>query len=78
MHRPALARLYRPRNFAEIVGQDHVSVTLRTGVERGRVAHAYLFCGPRGIGKTTAARVLAMALNCENRQDGEPCGSCES
>ncbi len=78
MHRPALARLYRPRNFAEIVGQDHVSVTLRTGVERGRVAHAYLFCGPRGIGKTTAARVLAMALNCENRQDGEPCGSCDS
>ncbi|HSG82009.1 MAG TPA: DNA polymerase III subunit gamma/tau [Gemmatimonadota bacterium] len=78
MHRPALARLYRPRKFSEIVGQDHVSATLRTGVERGRVAHAYLFCGPRGIGKTTAARVLAMALNCESRQDGEPCGECES
>ncbi|NIR44821.1 MAG: DNA polymerase III subunit gamma/tau [Gemmatimonadetes bacterium] len=78
MHRPALARLYRPRNFSEIVGQDHVSATLRTAVERGRVAHAYLFCGPRGIGKTTAARVLAMALNCENRGDGEPCGACES
>ncbi len=78
MHRPALARLYRPRTFSEIVGQDHVSTTLRTGVERGRVAHAYLFCGPRGIGKTTAARVLAMALNCENREDGEPCGRCES
>jgi DNA polymerase-3 subunit gamma/tau len=78
MHRPALARLYRPRKFSEIVGQDHVSTTLRTGVERGRVAHAYLFCGPRGIGKTTAARVLAMALNCENREAGEPCGRCES
>ncbi len=78
MHRPALARLYRPKRFSEIVGQDHVSATLRTAVERGRVAHAYLFCGPRGIGKTTAARVLAMALNCENRQDGEPCGVCES
>jgi DNA polymerase-3 subunit gamma/tau len=78
MHRPALARLYRPQNFSGIVGQDHVSATLRTAVERGRVAHAYLFCGPRGIGKTTAARVLAMALNCENRQDGEPCGKCES
>ncbi len=55
-----------------------MSATLRTAVERDRVAHAYLFCGPRGIGKTTAARVLAMALNCENRQDGEPCGKCES
>ncbi len=78
MHRPALARLYRPKRFSEIVGQDHVSATLRTAIERGRVAHAYLFCGPRGIGKTTAARVLAMALNCENREDGEPCGVCES
>jgi len=78
MHRPALARLYRPQNFSGIVGQDHVSATLRTAVERDRVAHAYLFCGPRGIGKTTAARVLAMALNCQNRQDGEPCGKCES
>ncbi len=78
MHRPALARLYRPRTFSEIVGQDHVAATLKTAVERGRVAHAYLFCGPRGIGKTTAARVLAMALNCENREDGDPCGVCDS
>jgi DNA polymerase-3 subunit gamma/tau len=78
MHRPALARLYRPKSFSEIVGQGHVSATLRTAVERERVAHAYLFCGPRGIGKTTAARVLAMALNCECRADGEPCGRCES
>ncbi|MBI4513114.1 MAG: DNA polymerase III subunit gamma/tau, partial [Gemmatimonadetes bacterium] len=67
MHRQALARVYRPRRFSEIAAQEHVSATLRTAVERGRVAHAYLFCGPRGVGKTTAARILAMALNCETR-----------
>lgn len=83
MHRQALARLYRPRRFSEIAAQEHVSATLRTAVQRGRVAHAYLFCGPRGVGKTTAARLLAMALNCERRgegggDDGEPCGACES
>ncbi len=78
MYRTALARSHRPRRFAELVGQDHVSSTLRAAVESGRVAHAYLFCGARGIGKTTAARVLAMALNCPDRSDGEPCGVCES
>ncbi len=78
MYRTALARTYRPRRFAELVGQDHVASTLRVAGETGRAAHAYLFCGPRGIGKTTAARVLAMALNCSERQDGEPCGVCES
>ncbi|MGD8495491.1 MAG: DNA polymerase III subunit gamma/tau [Gemmatimonadales bacterium] len=78
MYRTALARSHRPRRFAELVGQDHVASTLRSAVESGRVAHAYLFCGPRGIGKTTAARVLAMALNCPNREGGEPCGTCES
>jgi DNA polymerase-3 subunit gamma/tau len=79
MTRTALARLYRPRRFSEIALQEHVSETLKTAVLRGRVAHAYLFCGPRGVGKTTAARVLAMALNCPARSaDGEPCGECES
>lgn len=79
MTRTALARLYRPRRFSEIALQEHVSETLKTAVLRGRVAHAYLFSGPRGVGKTTAARVLAMALNCPERaEDGEPCGHCES
>ncbi|MBA3578747.1 MAG: DNA polymerase III subunit gamma/tau [Gemmatimonadaceae bacterium] len=75
----ALARKYRPRNFAEVAVQSHVSNTLRGAIARGRVAHGYLLCGPRGVGKTTLARVLAMALNCEARSpEGEPCGKCLS
>ena len=68
-----------PESFADVAVQSHVSNTLRGAIARGRVAHGYLLCGPRGIGKTTLARVLAMALNCENkRDDGEPCGECMS
>jgi len=75
----ALARKYRPKSFADVAVQSHVSNTLRGAIARGRVAHGYLLCGPRGVGKTTLARVLAMALNCENkRADGEPCGECIS
>ena len=79
MSHQALARKYRPRTFSEATGQEHVSDTLRRAVSGSRVAHAYLFCGPRGVGKTTLARVLAMALNCPDRTaDGEPCGVCDS
>jgi DNA polymerase-3 subunit gamma/tau len=75
----SLARKFRPRNFADVAVQTHVSNTLRGAIARGRVAHGYLLCGPRGTGKTTLARVLAMALNCEQRDEsGEPCGVCQS
>ncbi len=78
----ALARKYRPKRFADVAVQSHVSTTLKSAIARGRVAHGYLLCGPRGVGKTTLARVLAMALNCERRGDaaleGEPCGECAS
>jgi len=75
----ALARKYRPKRFADVAVQSHVSNTLRGAIAREKVAHGYLLAGPRGVGKTTLARVLAMALNCENKgEDGEPCGVCVS
>ena len=75
----SLARRYRPKRFADLLVQDHVAAVLRGAVARGRVGHGYLLTGPRGVGKTTAARILAMALNCPNRDaEGDPCGECES
>ncbi len=71
-----LARRYRPMRFSEVVGQDHVTVTLINALKKEKVAHAYLFAGPRGIGKTTTARILAKAVNCSNLTDGEPCNEC--
>ena len=74
----SLYRRFRPQRFDEVRGQDHVTRALRNVVRDGRVAHAYLFSGPRGTGKTSTARILAMALNCENPADGEPDGTCAS
>src|SRR5690349_5364369 len=75
----ALARRYRPKRFSDLLVQDHVAAVLRGAVARARVGHGYLLTGPRGVGKTTAARILAMALNCPNRDvNGEPCGECDN
>ncbi|MBP5314194.1 MAG: DNA polymerase III subunit gamma/tau [Eggerthellaceae bacterium] len=73
----ALYRKYRPRDFGELVGQDHVQKTLINALEQDKVSHAYLFCGSRGTGKTTTARVLAKALLCKNAKGAHPCGECE-
>lgn len=71
-----LARRWRPQKFSDLVGQDVVVRTLKNALCSGNLAHAYLLCGIRGVGKTTIARLMAMAVNCENSHDGEPCGSC--
>jgi DNA polymerase-3 subunit gamma/tau len=75
-----LARKYRPQRFSDVIGQEHVTRTLKNAIEQGRVAHGYIFSGHRGIGKTTVARILAMALNCRSTDHpiAEPCGVCES
>jgi len=75
-----LARKYRPQKFSEVIGQEHVTRTLKNALEQGRTAHGYIFSGHRGIGKTTVARILAMALNCRSSDKpvAEPCGVCES
>ncbi len=73
-----IARKWRPKKFEEVIGQEHVVRTLRNELNLGRTAHAYLFVGPRGIGKTTIARIFAKAMNCRNPKDGEPCCECES
>ncbi len=74
----ALYRTWRPRTFSRLIGQNHVSRTLLNALKKDRLSHAYLFCGPRGTGKTSTAKILAQAVNCENPLEGEPCGECPS
>lgn len=78
MKHVALYRKWRPQTFGDLVGQTHISRTLKNAMAQDRLAHAYLFCGPRGTGKTSSARLLAKALNCENPQDTEPCNQCHN
>lgn len=71
------ARKWRPQNFSDVIGQEHITKTLINSIKNGKVAHAYIFAGPRGVGKTTTARILAKSLNCINPKDAEPCNECE-
>ena len=73
-----LARKFRPQTFDDVIGQEHILQTLKNAISQGRIAHAYLFSGHRGCGKTTMARILAKALNCKNRTFAEPCGECQN
>ena len=72
----ALYREWRPKNFEEVVGQEHVTITLKNQIKNNRIAHAYLLCGTRGTGKTSTAKILAKAVNCLDSIDGEPCNEC--
>src|SRR5437868_9073216 len=73
------ARKYRPQNFSTVVGQSHITTTLKNAIKNNQLAHAFLFCGPRGVGKTTCARILAKTINCEHQtKDGEACNKCNS
>ena len=74
----ALYRQWRPLTFDDVVGQEHITNTLKNEIEQGRIGHAYLFCGSRGTGKTSTARILSRAINCKNLKNGNPCNECEN
>ena len=73
----ALYRKYRPTSFDNVIDQEHITKTLENQVKTGQISHAYLFCGSRGVGKTTCAKIFAKAINCLNPKNGSPCGECE-
>ena len=77
MHQ-ALYRKWRPKTFADVMGQDHITSVLKSEVSSGKITHAYIFCGPRGTGKTTCAKIISRAVNCESPVGGNPCGKCEA
>ncbi len=77
MHQ-ALYRKWRPKTFADVYGQDHITSVLKSEVSSGKISHAYIFCGPRGTGKTTCAKIISRAVNCEHPVDGNPCGVCDA
>ena len=72
----ALYRKWRPQTFEDVYGQEHITSILKSEVENEKISHAYLFCGPRGTGKTTCAKIIAKAANCEHPKNGNPCGVC--
>ncbi len=74
----ALYRTFRPTSLNDVVRQEHIVTVLKNQIENNRIGHAYLFCGPRGTGKTSIAKIFAAAINCEHPQNGSPCGKCES